>query len=82
MPSHARQAVTGIVVNTHCNVPRPQFDALKAILFNCVRDGPATQNHENVEDFKRHLAGRVAWVTQINPRRGQKLWAMFDRIKW
>jgi phosphoglucomutase len=82
MRRHARQMITGIVVNAHCNVPRAEFDALKAILFNCIRHGPAAQNHENIPDFRRHLEGRVAWVAQINPRRGEKLCALFDRIEW
>jgi len=82
MRRHPRQLVTGIVVNAHCNVPRAEFDALKAILFNCVRSGPARQNREEVADFRRHLEGRVAWVAQTNPRRAAKLWALFDQIKW
>jgi retron-type reverse transcriptase len=82
MPHSTRQRVTGIVVNDHCNVGRAEFDALKAILHNCVRDGPARQNRADVPDFRRHLDGRVVWVEQINPRRGAKLRAAFERIDW
>ena len=82
MPRNGRQIVTGIVVNEHCNVTRDDFDALKAILFNCVRHGPAGQNHDGVADFPRHLDGRVAWVAQVNPVRGAKLRALLDRIPW
>lgn len=78
----ARQLVTGIVVNEHCNIGRTAFDALKATLFNCVRHGPDRQNTAGVPDFRRHLDGRVAWVEQIAPARGLKLRALFDRIDW
>jgi hypothetical protein len=82
MPRHRRQAVVGIVVNEHCNVSREDFDRLKAILFNCMRLGPAGQNREGVADFRRHLDGRVTWVEQVNPARGAKLRALFERIAW
>ena len=82
MPRSTRQRVTGIVVNAHCNVGRAEFDALKAVLHNCARLGPAGQNRAGVGDFRRHLDGRVCWVEQVNPRRGAKLRGMFERIGW
>jgi RNA-directed DNA polymerase len=82
MPRHARQRVTGVVVNAHCNLGRAEFDALKAILHNCARTGPAAQNRDAVPDFRRHLDGRVAWAEQINPARGGKLRRLFERIDW
>ncbi len=82
MPRSARQRVTGIVVNAHCNLGRAEFDTLKAILHNCARFGPSSQNRANVPDFRRHLDGRVAWAEQINPPRGAKLRRLFERIDW
>lgn len=82
MPRSARQRVTGIVVNEHCNIGRAEFDTLKAILHNCARGGPAGQNRAGVPDFRGHLTGRVAWVAQVNPRRGAKLRRLFERIDW
>lgn len=82
MPRHARQYVTGIVVNDHCNIDRSAFDTLKATLHNCAVNGPAGQNRDQVQDFRRHLAGRIAWVAQVNPGRGMKLWSLFDKIDW
>jgi hypothetical protein len=70
------------VVHEHCNVARNDFDGLKAILFNCVRHGPAGQNREDVGDFRRHLDGRVNWVEHVNPARGAQLRALFERIAW
>jgi retron-type reverse transcriptase len=78
----ARQTVTGVVVNVRPNVARAEFDRLKAILTNCAKHGPATQNRENVPDFRAHLVGRVAHVAAVNSVRGRKLWGLFDRIAW
>lgn len=77
-----RQQVTGIVINQHLNVPRAEFDRLKAILTNCLRDGPAGQNRSGHLDFRAHLTGKVGWVAALNPARGQKLYGLLDRIDW
>jgi hypothetical protein len=77
-----RQVVAGVVVNVRPNVPRAEFDALKAVLTNCARRGPASQNRAGHADFRAHLAGRVSHVAAVNPARGRKLWAIFDRIDW
>ena len=77
-----RQTVTGLLVNAKVNVRRRDFDRLKAILTNCVRHGPASQNRDKLPHFRDHLRGRVAFVRQVNPDRGAKLRALFDRIAW
>ena len=58
-----RQTVTGLLVNVRPNVPRSEFDQLKAILTNCVRHGPAGQNRENVPDF------RATWPVALRTSR-------------
>jgi retron-type reverse transcriptase len=77
-----RQKVTGVVVNVKTNTPRSEFDRLKAILTNCVQHGPAGQNRDKLPNFRAHLAGKIAHLASINPIRGRKLWAVFDRIAW
>ncbi len=77
-----RQQIAGVVVNDKPNVKRESFDLLKATLHNCVRHGPAGQNREGHADFRSHLRGRVAHVAHLNPPRGAKLQALFDRIDW
>jgi hypothetical protein len=69
-------------VNVWPNVVRANFDMLKAILTNCRRHGPTSQNRDQIPDIRRHLAGRVAHVANLNPARGRQLWAIFDRIDW
>ncbi len=82
MRQSSAQVVTGIVVNQHLNVRREDYDALKAILFNCLRTGPLAQNRESEPDFRAHLDGRVAWVGGVNPLRGRKLRVLFDQVDW
>jgi RNA-directed DNA polymerase len=78
----SRQAVCGVVVNAHRNVTRRDYDQLKAILHNAARLGPASQNRDGVADFRAHLRGRIAWVAQVNPSRGERLLDRFAAIDW
>jgi hypothetical protein len=82
MRQGVRQQLAGVVVNAHPNVQRPQYERLKAILCNCVRHGPESQNREGRSDFRGYLAGRIAYLGMLNAARGQKLRALFERISW
>jgi retron-type reverse transcriptase len=82
MRAGGRQHLTGLVVNARPNVPRPAYDRLKAVLTNCVRHGPASQNRDRAPDFRASLAGKIAFVAATHPARGQKLRALFARIPW
>jgi hypothetical protein len=82
MRSGARQQVTGIVVNRHPNIPRQEFDNLKAALTNCIRHGPASQNRDGRDNHRQFLAGRIAYVQMVNPQRGKRLQQLFDKIAW
>jgi RNA-directed DNA polymerase len=78
----SRQTVCGIVVNEHPNVPRIEYDRLRAMLHNAARDGPHAQNRDAVLDFEAHIRGRIAWVSALHPAHGEKLRAMFQRVDW
>jgi hypothetical protein len=82
MRQGVRQQLAGVVLNRHLNVRRVEYDRLKAILTNCLRHGPASQNRDGHKDFKAHLAGRIAYVARLNASRGQRLWAAFNRVAW
>lgn len=82
MRSGVRQKLVGLVVNDRLNVPRADFDGLKAILTNCARFGAVSQNREGHADFRAHLLGRISFAAMVNPARGAKLRAIFDRIEW
>ena len=80
--SNQRQSVAGVVVNEKPNVRRRDYDALKATLVNCIRLGPASQNHSAHPDFLNHLLGRIAHVKHLHPTRGLKLSQLFEQIDW
>jgi RNA-directed DNA polymerase len=66
----SRQVVTGIVVNAHPNVPRAEYDRLKAILHQGARGVDHAQ-----------LLGRISWVEAVNPARGAKLRALWTHLE-
>lgn len=82
MRKGVRQHLAGLVTNEHLNIPREEFDRLKAILTNCTRHGWESQNRAGRPDFRAHLAGRIAFVESVNAARGMRLWRLFDRIRW
>jgi hypothetical protein len=77
MSAAARQRVCGVVVNAHPNLVRSEYDRLRAILHNASRE-----NRGGVTDFQAHLRGRIAWVAQLNPARGEKLRRRFAAVNW
>ena len=77
-----RQTATGIVLNQRPNINRRDYDRLKAVLFNCVKHGPASQNRDRLANFKQHLSGRINWVAQVNPARAKKLEVLLKQIDW
>jgi len=79
--AHA-QRVCGVVVNRHANMPRDDFDRLRAVLHQCSLHGPSSQNREGHADFRAHLRGKLNWATQLNPAKARRLHALWDRIDW
>jgi RNA-directed DNA polymerase len=77
-----RQLVTGVVVNKTPNVPRDDYDRLKAVLHRLAISGPDGAATGRPVDLEAHLRGRVSWVTALNPRRGEKLRRLLDAIDW
>ena len=82
LPRAGRQVLAGLVVNERPHVSRAEVDLLRAVLHNCVRHGPSSQDRAGVPDFRGHLVGRVAWVAQHDPARGERLRAVLDEIDW
>jgi RNA-directed DNA polymerase len=77
-----RQHLAGLVANQKLNVVRRDFDQLKAVLTNCVRHGPESQNRERLPHFREHLQGRVSFVEMVNPAKGRRLKEILHRIQW
>lgn len=82
MPRAGRQRLAGLVVNDRPRVARDQVDTLRAILHNCHRHGPSSQNRDDLPAWEEHLRGRIAWVAQHDPVRGARLRAVHDAIDW
>jgi len=82
MKPGVRQHLAGLVVNEKANVARRDFDRLKALLTNCVRHGAESQNRERRPHFREHLEGRLGFVEMVNPEKGRRLRAIFERISW
>jgi hypothetical protein len=82
MRQGVRQQVAGIVLNARPNLPRDEFDRLKATLTNCVRHGPHGQNRAAHADFRAYLAGRIGYVAMIHAARGRRLRGVFEQIRW
>ncbi|WP_111767935.1 reverse transcriptase family protein [Nakamurella deserti] len=80
--SHERQSVTGIVVNRHTTLARPEYDRLRAVLHDCVTNGPEAADRNGHDDFRAHLLGRISWVAALHPARGARLRAAFDAVAW
>jgi hypothetical protein len=81
MRQGVRQHLAGLVANRRVNVRRSDFDQLKAILTNCTRHGPETQNRAEHPQFRLHLEGRVGFVEMVNPEKGKRLRRIFEQIQ-
>ncbi|MBS0660102.1 MAG: RNA-directed DNA polymerase [Verrucomicrobia bacterium] len=82
LPRSVCQRAAGLVLNERPGLPRRERDRLKAILTNCVRHGPASQNRANLPDFAAHLRGRVAHALATHPASAARLLALYERIVW
>ena len=81
MKQGVQQKIFGIVVNEHPNIDRKSYDALKALLYNCIRFGPESQSRSHAH-FKEYLYGKITYFHMINPSRTEKLYTLFNRINW
>lgn len=77
-----RQQLAGVVVNEKLNLRRRDLELLEAILTNCVRLGPESQNRAGLRDFRAHLEGRVGYVEMIASDKGKLLRSLFQGIQW
>ena len=82
MRQGVRQHAAGLVLNEKPNIDRRDYDRLKAILHNCVRHGPTSQNHRADPYFRVSLQSHIAYVRQVHRAHGEKLQRMFERIVW
>lgn len=82
MSQAARQRLTGMTLNRFPNAGRKDYEQLKAILYNCVKFGPESQNWEQHPNFRAHLQGRIAFIRALNAQKGGKLDSLYAKISW
>ncbi|SDC53361.1 Reverse transcriptase (RNA-dependent DNA polymerase) [Geodermatophilus telluris] len=81
--SGRRQQVLGAVVNVRPTLPRPERDALRALLHNCAVHGWASQVRDaDPATFRDAVLGRVAWASSVDPVLGARLHALAERVDW
>lgn len=76
------QRIAGLSVNEKLNPPRVEYDRLKAILTNCIRHGPESQNRDKRENFRSHLEGKTSYFEAVNPAKGERLRLLLNQITW
>jgi hypothetical protein len=83
--------VLGAVVTTRPTLPRPERDALRALLHDCAVSGwasqvrdrdPATFRDRDPATFRDHVPGRVAWAASVDAVLGARLHDLAARIDW
>ena len=77
---HARQMVTGVVVNDQLSIDRRTVRKLRAILHNAKTTGLEAQNREEIPHFSAWVLGMIAWVESVHPKQGMKLRSQFDQL--
>ncbi len=81
MPFNSQQKVTGYTVNRKVNVSKAYYRDLRKTIYLCkvlgvqpvAKDIPA-------EKFLRKVRGKIQFVTEVNPQRGEKLMKDFETI--
>lgn len=82
MRQSVRQHLAGIVVNQTPSPRRSDLELLEAVLTNCVRFGPESQNRQSHPNFRAHLEGRIGFVEMIHPTKARRLRELFESIDW
>ncbi|WP_237726846.1 reverse transcriptase family protein [Rhodococcus jostii] len=82
MRAHRRQHLAGLVVNTRPQAARAEYDDLRALLFNCARYAPDSQNRDGRTHFREYVYGRIARVGESNASRKRSLHALAARVDW
>ncbi len=77
-----RQELAGNVVNKKNGPGRVKYRELRAILHNCLRYRPESQNRGMHPKFRQHLRGRITQFQYLNPPLGKQLLAEFKKIHW
>ncbi len=82
----ARQKITGVVVNKKINIDRKEYKRLRAVIHNCIKNGPIKEMDRwgsgTIDEFKMALFGHINFVRMLNPEKGDRLMEGFKKIRW
>jgi len=53
---------------------------MNTILTNCLRHGVESQNRSQHADFSACLRGQIGWIQAVNPNRGARLLALWEKV--
>src|SRR5439155_26832961 len=70
---HMPQSVTGIIVNDHPGAGRGLVRRIRSILHHAKTEGLKSQNREKLPHFEAWLGGMIAYISMIDPKKGQVL---------
>lgn len=76
------QIITGHLVNEKANVVKQERRRIRAILHKCKTSGLERYSKNRIDHLKRSLRGKIAHISSINPRSGNKLLDKFNSIDW
>ena len=76
------QRLAGVVVNRKQSLPKAEIKRMEAILFNCVRYGPTSQNREAHPDFRAWMEGKLAYIRHLAPHHFERLDRHYRQIQW
>jgi retron-type reverse transcriptase len=84
MRSHARQSVTGIVVNEKPSVDRATLRRFRAVLFQVEKDGPDGKQWNSNDNVLAALEGYARFIRMVDADKGAPLLARVRaaRAKW
>ena len=76
-----RQQIVGYVVNVKVNVSREYYRNLRMTIHLCkVKGIAAIAGEMPVEKFRKSLRGRIQYVAEVSPGRGEKLLVEFETL--
>lgn len=82
MSQAARQQLAGVVVNKKQSLRKAEVKQLEAILYNCARFGPQSQNRQGHPHFRAWIEGKLAHVRHLAPQHYPRLDQHYQQIRW
>ena len=81
MPRSRRQEAVGHIVNHKVNISKEYYRNLRKLIHLCKVKGIEDMAGDMpVEKFRKSLLGRIQYVAEVNPERGEKLLIAFESL--